>query len=243
MSEDNKPNLEAKPSDQEKETDNQQPETKAEAKPQEEKTSDAPAAERKVLTDEEKEAKRAAARAARAKAKAEAEGQAAEEAPKEPSPNQPRLDRLVEIIKQEVSDQAIEDAYINERDSHMPYVIIKVQDWEKAASVLFNHPELKLDFLRNLSGVDCETHMEVVYHFISIHSKHEYVIKVKTDREEPSVPSVTPLWATANWNEREVYDLLGIDFPGHPDLRRIMMSDDWVGHPLRKDYESIDPEV
>jgi NADH-quinone oxidoreductase subunit C len=66
---------------------------------------------------------------------------------------------------------------------------------------------------------------------------------VKTNREEASIPSVTLLWSTANWNEREIFDLLGIDFPGHPDLRRIMMPDDWVGYPLRKDYVSIDPEV
>jgi NADH-quinone oxidoreductase subunit C len=217
------------------------------ADPKEQTTSepsDAPAAELKGPSDEEKEAKAkkaAEARAARAKAKAEAQEE--EEAPKEPSSNQPRLDRIVEIIKQEASESAIEEAYINEIDSHMPYIIIKPEYWVQVASLLAAHPELKLNYLRNLSGVDQESHMEVVYHLISIDSKHEYVFKVKTDREEPSVPSVTPIWATANWNEREAYDLLGIDFPGHPDLRRIMMSDDWVGHPLRKDYESIDPEV
>lgn len=99
---------------------------------------------------------------------------------------------------------------------------------------LRRHPELKLNYLRNLSGVDMESHMEVVYHLISLESKQEYCIKVKTDRENPSVASVTPLWPTANWNEREAYDLFGIDFPGHPDLRRIMMSDDWVGHPSQR---------
>ena len=200
------------------------------------------------MTDEEKEArakKAAEARAARAKAKATEKSAEDEEAeqPKEPSPNQPRLDRIVEIIKQEVSVEAIEEQYINELDGHMPYILIKPEHWSQTASVLASHPELRLNYLRNLSGVDCETHMEVVYHLLSIHSKHEYVIKVKTDRENPAIPSVTPIWATANWNEREVYDLLGIDFPSHPDLRRIMMSDDWVGHPLRKDYEPIDPEV
>ncbi len=210
--------------------------------------SDAPAAEVKGPSDEEKEAKakRAAeARAARAKAKAEkeAESQAEEEAPKEPSPNQPRLDRIVELIKQDISEEAIEEAFINEVDSHRPYLVIKSEYWLQTAELLVHSPELKLDYLRNLSGVDQETHMEVVYHLISIESQHEYVFKVRTDREAPSVPSVTPTWATANWNEREAYDLLGIDFPGHPDLRRIMMSDDWVGHPLRKDYEPIDPEV
>lgn len=109
--------------------------------------------------------------------------------------------------------------------------------------MLKGHDELRFNYLRNVSGVDYETHMEVVYHMIGLDSKLEAAIKVRTDRDAASVQSATPVWATANWNEREIYDLLGIDFPGHPDLRRIMMPDDWVGHPLRKDYEPLDSEV
>jgi NADH-quinone oxidoreductase subunit C len=169
---------------------------------------------------------------------------AAEDAgPKEPSPNQPLLDRLVAILKESVGDDVIEEAYINEMDGHRPCVIIKNERWPEAATVFRDHTELKCDYLRNLGGNDMETHLEVVYHLLSLTSKREYGVKVKTDRETPSVPSVTPVWATANWNERETYDLFGIDFPGHPDLRRIMMPDDWVGYPLRKDYEPLDPEV
>jgi NADH-quinone oxidoreductase subunit C len=85
--------------------------------------------------------------------------------------------------------------------------------------------------------------MEVAYHLLSLSNKRDYCIKVKTDRDQPSIPSVSVLWPTANWNEREIFDLLGIDFPGHPNMTRIMMSDEWVGHPLRKDYEPLDPEV
>jgi NADH-quinone oxidoreductase subunit C len=109
--------------------------------------------------------------------------------------------------------------------------------------VLKQHAELKLHYLRSVTGVDVETHMEVIYHLISFDSKQNYCFKVKTPRDQASVPSVTPIWSTANWNEREIYDLFGIEFTGHPDLRRIMMPDDWVGHPLRKDYEPLDPEV
>ncbi|MBO9604846.1 MAG: NADH-quinone oxidoreductase subunit C [Paenibacillaceae bacterium] len=115
--------------------------------------------------------------------------------------------------------------------------------WPKCAVLLRDHSELKLNYLRNLTGVDMESHIEVVYHLVSLSTKRDYVAKVKTSRDAASIPSVTPIWSTANWNEREVYDLLGVDFPGHPDLRRIMMPDDWVGHPLRKDYEPLDPEV
>ncbi|WP_327195368.1 NADH-quinone oxidoreductase subunit C [Paenibacillus alginolyticus] len=196
--------------------------------------------------DEEKAAKAQAAaeaRAARASARGAKPESAEPEAPKEPSPNQPLLDRLVSILKADVGEDAVVDAFINERDAHRPYVVIHSSRWEQAALTFRDHEELRCDYLRNLSGVDQETHLEVAYHLLSLTHKNEYCVKVKTDRELPSIPSVTPVWATANWNEREVYDLLGIDFPGHPNLVRIMMPDDWVGHPLRKDYEPLDPEV
>lgn len=199
--------------------------------------------------DAEREAKlkaAAEARAARQAAKEKADAEAAEAAPAEPkapSPKQPQLDRLAELMKLRVSDEAIAEAYLNELNGDMPTLVIHKQYWRSAASVLKEHDELRFDYLRNVSGVDYETHMEVVYHLVSLGSKREAAIKVRTDRDAASVDSAAPVWATANWNEREIYDLLGIDFPGHPDLRRIMMPDDWVGHPLRKDYEPLDPEV
>ncbi|MNH87671.1 NADH-quinone oxidoreductase subunit C/D [compost metagenome] len=210
-------------------------------------SADATAAEQEGPSDADKEAKvkaAAEARAARASARA---GKTAEEgenaAPKEPSPNQPILDRLVAILKEKVGEDVIEQAFINERDAHLPYVFIRNELWNKAAQVMKDHEELSCDYLRNVSGIDMETHMEVAYHLLSLSHKRDYCVKVKTDREQPSIPSVTPVWPTANWNEREVFDLYGIDFPGHPDMRRIMMTDEWVGHPLRKDYEPLDPEV
>ncbi|MBD2863594.1 NADH-quinone oxidoreductase subunit C [Paenibacillus oceani] len=203
----------------------------------------APAAE--TGGDEEAKAK-AEARAARAAARAQraAGGDGgAEDGPKEPSPKQPLLDRIVQLIKENVSDQAVVEGVINERDRHLPTLTIHPDHWVAVADFVKTNEELQLTYLSNLSGVDYETHLETVYYVLSISSKQGYCFKVKTNRDTPSIPSVTPVWATANWNEREVYDLLGIDFPGHPDLRRIMMPDDWVGHPLRKDYEPIDPEV
>lgn len=183
------------------------------------------------------------ARAARAAAARARKAEAEAEKPKEPSPNQPRLDRIVQLIKEHVGEDAVVSAYINERDRHLPTLEIKNEKWLECANFLKTNEELKLDYLRNVSGVDYETHLEVVYHLLSFATRHDYCFKVKTGRESSSVPSVTGVWATANWNEREIYDLLGIDFPGHPDLRRIMLPDDWVGHPLRKDYEPLDPEV
>src|SRR5216683_836723 len=89
-----------------------------------------------------------------------------------------------------------------------------------------------------------EPHVVVVYHLQSFTHRHRFVLKLILPRwkdnkpgELPEVPSVTPLWRTADWHEREVYDLSGVWFTGHPELTRILLSEDWVGHPLRKDYE------
>lgn len=200
-----------------------------------------------VDADREAKLKAAAeARAARAAAKEKAEAQAGEappEAPKPPSPRQPELDAIVALLKQEIEEAAVEDAYVNELNGDMPMIIVSNSHWREAARLLKEHEQLRFNYLRNVSGVDYETHMEVVYHMVSLGSKREAAIKIKADRDAASVYSATPVWATANWNEREIYDLLGIDFPGHPDMRRIMMPDDWVGHPLRKDYEPLDSEV
>jgi NADH-quinone oxidoreductase subunit C len=199
--------------------------------------------------DAEREAKlkaAAEARAARAAAKEKADAEAAEaapEVPKPPSPRQPELDAIVALLKQGIAEAAVEDAYVNELNGDMPMIIVSNSYWREAARLLKKHEQLQFNYLRNVSGIDYETHMEVVYHMVSLGSKREVAIKIKADREAAAVYSATPVWATANWNEREIYDLLGVDFPGHPDLRRIMMPDDWVGHPLRKDYEPLDSEV
>ncbi len=103
---------------------------------------------------------------------------------------------------------------------------------------LRDDPELDFNFLRCISAVDWlnDGEFEVVYHLFSFRQLHEMVIKVRVPRQMPRVPSVTSIWRTANWHEREAYDLMGIVFEGHPDLRRIFLPEDWVGHPLRKDY-------
>jgi NADH-quinone oxidoreductase subunit C len=99
-------------------------------------------------------------------------------------------------------------------------------------------PALRLDYLSNLCGVDYpdrEKRFEVVYHLFSIALRHRINLKIQVADQEP-VPSVVGVWRTANWHEREAFDLLGIPFEGHPDLRRILLTDEWQGHPLRKEY-------
>ena len=105
-------------------------------------------------------------------------------------------------------------------------------------------PAFAMDYLSFVTGVDYpeQKRIEVVYHLFSSQHRHELLLKVRVPRDDPRVESVTSIWRGADWHEREAYDLLGIVFEGHPNLRRIMMTDDWVGHPLRKDYIYEDPE-
>jgi NADH-quinone oxidoreductase subunit C len=107
-----------------------------------------------------------------------------------------------------------------------------------ACRFLKEDPALRMDYLSNLCGVDFpdrEKRFEVVYHLFSISRKHRINLKIRVADQEPA-PSVTGIWRTANWHEREAFDLFGIPFEGHPDLRRILLTDEWQGHPLRKEY-------
>ena len=103
-------------------------------------------------------------------------------------------------------------------------------------------PGLELDCLSNLGGVDYPKRnvIEIVYHLYSYKHRHIFTLKVGAPRDNPVVPTVSGIWSHADWQEREVFDLLGVTFEGHPDLRRILMPEDWPGHPLRKDF--VEPE-
>lgn len=98
--------------------------------------------------------------------------------------------------------------------------------------------ELGYDYLNCLSGVDwiAENELEVVYNISSLKQPGKITLRARVPRNEPVLRSVVPLWGTADWHEREAFDLFGIHFENHPDLRRILLPEDWIGHPLRKDY-------
>ncbi len=119
-----------------------------------------------------------------------------------------------------------------------PFFRVRAARWHEVALALRDDPETRLDFLQNLTAVDWikQEQIEVVYHLWSYARRHGCVVKVALPRAQPEVPSVADVWPAAEWSEREQFDLVGVAFIGHPDLRRILMPDDWPGHPMRKDY-------
>lgn len=110
--------------------------------------------------------------------------------------------------------------------------------WLEVAEVLRDDSRLRFDYLSMVSAVDYkEKGFQVVYHLLSLMANKKLVVKVDApERDNPTVPSITSIWPTADFHEREAWDMMGIVFEGHPNLKRILMRDDWVGHPLRKDY-------
>jgi NADH-quinone oxidoreductase subunit C len=109
----------------------------------------------------------------------------------------------------------------------------------QVSALLRDHAECPFNYLADVTGVDwypSEPRFEVIYHLLSIPNKERVRLKVRLDGTSPVVDSVVPIWPSANFFEREVFDLFGVRFNGHPYLRRILMPENWEGHPLRKDY-------
>ncbi len=120
-----------------------------------------------------------------------------------------------------------------------PFVVVAADKIVAICAWLKKAPGIELDFCEDVTAVDWPKRnvIEVVYHLQSFPHRHGIVLKAELDRANPVVDSVEGVWKAANWLEREVFDLFGVQFKGHPDLRRVMLPDDWVGHPLRKDYQ------
>lgn len=111
---------------------------------------------------------------------------------------------------------------------------VKREFFREVASLV--KKEYELDYLSNLTAVDYMDFFEVVYFFNSISHNHGLMLKTRCPREDPVIPSIVDLWKGADFQEREVYDLMGVRFSGHPNLKRILLWDGFQGHPLRKDY-------
>jgi len=116
-------------------------------------------------------------------------------------------------------------------------VVVRSESLLQVAEFLKTAPGLEFDYLSWLTAVDYLDYFEVVYYLVSLKHNHSLVLKTRCDdRQSPVVPSVVGLWRTADFQEREVYDLMGISFSGHPNLKRLFLWEGFQGHPLRRDY-------
>ena len=163
------------------------------------------------------------------------------------------VEELHQLLLSEFGESRITGVNLTARD---PWVEIAPEAIHAIAQFLKYDPRAQYDHLNDLTAVDWydadpkkaakieDPHLEVVYHLSSIPLRHATVIKVRLPRwkngageEIPELSTVADVWAIADWHEREAYDLMGIRFTGHPNLRRILCPEDWEGYPLRKDYE------
>ena len=152
------------------------------------------------------------------------------------------------MTPQEISDKIkkhLADAVVDAKLEGVPDPWLKIAPAKilEVATLLNDDEDMQFDFLNCLSGVDYTKGMlGVVYHCYSMTKRHKMCLKVEVpvatpEGAGPEVPSVSSIWPTANWHEREAYDMVGIVFTGHPDLRRILCPEDWDGFPLRKDFK------
>ncbi|MBD1425567.1 NADH-quinone oxidoreductase subunit C [Sphingobacterium arenae] len=155
---------------------------------------------------------------------------------------------MISKIKDLIITNMGEQAIVRLEEEHLqPVLVIRVDDLVETAFLLRDTEGYYFDFLSNISAVDYfpEQRFGVVYHLASIPYQTQLTLKVEMENDRqldnlPEIPSVSTVWRTADWHEREAFDLMGIFFTGHPDLRRILLPDDWQGYPLRKDYEDAD---
>ncbi|MFM2361091.1 MAG: hypothetical protein RLY16_3084 [Bacteroidota bacterium] len=131
----------------------------------------------------------------------------------------------------------LQPALLIEQGNEWLQVTVEPAQWRELALQLRNDATLQFDYLFCLTCVDWKTHLGMVYHFTSTSLQHTLVVKSTVDRENPEIETVCDIWRTAEFHEREVYDLFGVKFLHHPDLRRLLLTDDFNGFPLRKDFE------
>lgn len=183
------------------------------------------------MDEKEREEKIRAAREKAAQAKAAA-AQGSEKDESAPAAEEPPVVRRL----RQVFPGAILEVTLPEKLPDELTLVISPERILEVCRFLKSEPEFSFDYLADLTGVHYparEAPLEVVYHLFSIRHRRRLRLKVHIQEE---VESVTAVWRTANWHEREAYDLVGIRFRNHPDLRRILLPEEWEGHPLRKDY-------
>ncbi|MGR3812346.1 NADH-quinone oxidoreductase subunit C [Jiulongibacter sp. NS-SX5] len=151
------------------------------------------------------------------------------------------FENIVSALQQQFPEEAFEAYYAEVKQ---PYVQLNKDYLFKVCEYLHTTPELYFDFLNCITASDNGPNdgtLELIYHLSSIPLEHSFIIKVVlprgTEDNLPEVDSLVSIWKTADWHEREAYDLVGVTFKNHPDLRRVLLPADWKGHPLRKDHE------
>jgi NADH-quinone oxidoreductase subunit C len=157
-------------------------------------------------------------------------------------PSQQPIDAQAEsLVLQRLRERWADEVLFIGVQRHETTVLLRPAALPAVCRFLRDDPDLGFDLLESVTGVDrlrlpdARPRFEVVYHVYSVAHKRRLRLKVRVEDGE-AVPSVTGVWETANWHEREVFDMFGVPFEGHPDLRRLLMPEDWEGHPLRKDY-------
>jgi NADH-quinone oxidoreductase subunit C len=142
--------------------------------------------------------------------------------------------QIIEVLKQHDGEGIVSAV----AEGPHPHVVVQADRLAALAALLRTDWRLQFDLLRCLSAVDwpAKSGIELSYDLISTTLGHAFAVKVVLDRADPRVESVGGVWPAAQWHEREAFDLMGVTFGRHPDLRRILLPEDWTGHPLRKDY-------
>ena len=145
------------------------------------------------------------------------------------------------MIAQELLDKLLnaEKGIVAREKPDRPALIVPATELVAVMTQLKNNADYGFDMLCDLTAIDwiAQNQFEVVYQLHSTTKNHKMMVGCRVPRDNPQVPSVCSLWAIAEWQEREVYDMFGILFENHPDLRRVLLDDDWQGFPLRKDYK------
>jgi NADH-quinone oxidoreductase subunit C len=148
------------------------------------------------------------------------------------------------LVDNGLGDEIVASKRFRDQD----FITVRKERIVEILTLMRDHPDCAYNLVSDIFGVDLlgfdrEPRFEVIYSLYSLQTFRRIVIKAQVDEDDPDIDSAFEVWAAAPWPEREIYDLLGITFNNHPDLRRIMMPDDWIGHPLRKDFPLGGEEV
>ena len=151
-------------------------------------------------------------------------------------------EEIFKRLQAKFGEETVFDLHADASKDRDPWFQVAPYEIEAVCEHLRTDPDLQFDYLECITGIDYPDtqKIHVVYHIYSYKKKHRVVLKAFLEREDPAMPTLVNVWSAANWQERECFDLLGVLFEGHPDLRRLLLPDDWEGHPLRKDYEEKD---